>query len=53
MAVGDRDAPEVDVNYRQSPYQSQHPWDRVEGAPYGTRGGLVVDHVFPADGTYR
>ncbi len=53
MAVGDRRAPAVDVNYRQSPYQSQHPWDRVEGAPYGTRGGLVVDHVFPADGTYR
>ena len=53
MAVGDRNAPAVDVNYRRSPYQSQHPWDRVEGAPYGTRGGLVVDHVFPADGTYR
>ena len=22
------------------------------GAPYGTRGGMVVDHVFPADGEY-
>ena len=53
MAVGDRDAPTVDVSYRRSPYQSQHPWDHVEGAPYGTRGGIVVDHVFPADGTYR
>ena len=52
MAVGDRNAPAVDVNYRRSPYQSQHPWDHVEGAPYGTRGGMVVDHVFPADGTY-
>ena len=31
---------------------SQHPWDRVPGAPYGTRGGMVVDHVFPADGEY-
>ena len=53
MAVGDRNAPAVNVNYRQSIYQSQHPWDRVEGAPYGTRGGLVVEHVFPADGTYQ
>ena len=31
---------------------SQHPWDHVEGAPYGTRGGMVVDHIFPADGEY-
>jgi len=52
MAVGDRDAPSVDVTYKNSQYQSQHPWDRVEGAPYGTRGGMVVDHVFPADGMY-
>ena len=28
------------------------PGDHVEGAPYGTRGGLVVDHVFPADAEY-
>jgi hypothetical protein len=53
MAVGDRNASAVNVNYRRSPYQSQHPWDRVEGAPYGTRGGIVVEHVFPADGTYQ
>ena len=31
---------------------SQHEWDHVEGAPYGTRGGIVVDHHFPADGEY-
>jgi len=53
MAVGDKNAPAVNVNYRRSPYQSQHPWDHVEGAPYGTRGGIVVEHVFPADGTYQ
>jgi hypothetical protein len=53
MAVGDANAPAANVYYRQSPYQSQHPWDRVEGAPYGTRGGLVVQHVFPTDGTYQ
>ncbi|MEZ5419960.1 MAG: hypothetical protein R2708_21810 [Vicinamibacterales bacterium] len=25
----------------------------MEGAPYGTRGGLVVNHVFPADAEYE
>src|SRR5215468_990124 len=25
----------------------------IEGLPFGTRGGMVVDHVFPADGEYR
>ena len=25
----------------------------VEGAPMGTRGGISVVHVFPADGEYR
>ncbi len=34
-------------------YVSQHPWDHVEGAPYGTRGGMVVNHVFPADAEYE
>ena len=51
-AVGDRTAPAVDHSYKVSDYTSQHPWDRAEGAPYGTRGGIVVDHVFPADGEY-
>src|SRR5690606_25204248 len=31
---------------------SQHAWDRLEGAPFGTRGGIVVTHNFPADGEY-
>jgi uncharacterized protein DUF1592/uncharacterized protein DUF1588/uncharacterized protein DUF1587/uncharacterized protein DUF1595/uncharacterized protein DUF1585/cytochrome c len=52
MAIGDRDAPSINVNYKNSQYRSQHPWDHVEGAPYGTRGGIVVEHVFPADGMY-
>ncbi len=51
-AVGDRSATSVDRAYRKSDYASQHPWDRVEGAPYGTRGGIAVEHVFPADGEY-
>ena len=52
MAVGDRNAPAIDETYTNPQYISQHPWDHVEGAPYGTRGGIVVDHVFPADGEY-
>ena len=52
MALGDRHAPTVDSVYRTPIYQSQHPWDQVEGAPFGTRGGIVVEHVFPADAEY-
>ncbi|MDA1082677.1 MAG: DUF1592 domain-containing protein [Gemmatimonadetes bacterium] len=52
MALGDRDAVAIPVSYRQSPFVSQHPWDRAEGAPYGTRGGIVTTHSFPADGYY-
>jgi hypothetical protein len=52
MAVGDKTAPAVDKTYTNPTYVSQHPWDHVDGAPYGTRGGMVVDHVFPADGEY-
>ena len=26
---------------------------RVEGLPLGTRGGLLVEHLFPADGDYK
>ncbi len=53
MAVGDRTAPTIDTTYTNPSYLSQHPWDHVEGAPYGTRGGMVVEHVFPADAEYE
>jgi cytochrome c551/c552 len=52
LAVGDRHAPSVDSVYTSAGYVSQHPWNHVEGAPFGTRGGMVVEHVFPADGEY-
>jgi uncharacterized protein DUF1587/uncharacterized protein DUF1595 len=52
MAIGDRTAKPLDATYTAPGYLSQHPWDHVEGAPYGTRGGVVVDHVFPADAEY-
>jgi hypothetical protein len=52
MAVGDRTAVAIDNTYTAPSYLSQHPWDHVDGTPYGTRGGMVVTHVFPADGEY-
>ncbi len=52
MAVGDRHAPTLDRTYTNTSYVSQHPWDHVEGAPFGTRGGMAVNHVFPVDAEY-
>ena len=51
-AVGDRDAAASSVTYTNPPTVSQHEWERVEGAPFGTRGGISVLHSFPADGEY-
>ena len=50
LAVGDLDAVASEVTYSISGYTSQ--LDRVEGAPFGTRGGTSVIHNFPADGEY-
>jgi len=50
LAVGDPDVQPAEVNYEKTGYHSQ--WDRVEGAPFGTRGGISVVHNFPADGQY-
>lgn len=52
LALGQSEASRTSKTYRVPVYASQHAWDRVEGAPYGTRGGLVVDHHFPASGEY-
>jgi hypothetical protein len=53
MAIGDRNASTIKHTYTLSDYVSQHPYDHVEGAPYGTRGGIVAKHVFPVDGYYQ
>ncbi len=50
MAVGDIDAPSTQSTYRAIRTVSQ--LDRVDGAPYGSRGGISVVHNFPADGEY-
>src|SRR5437762_6359825 len=44
MAVGDRSAASVDATYSNPGYISQHPWDHIDGTPFGTRGGIVVEH---------
>ena len=51
LAVGDARATPAEVGFHVSRWASQ--LDTVEGAPYGTRGGISVEHVFPADGEYR
>ena len=33
--------------------RTQSQKDRVDGAPFGTRGGTVVTHNFLADGNYK
>jgi len=51
LAVGDRSATAREATYPVSRWTSQR--EHVDGAPYGTRGGLSVVHTFPADGEYR
>jgi mono/diheme cytochrome c family protein len=63
-AVGNRKAPAVTTTYGDvadmvislppsgapGTGRQQH---RLEGMPFGTRGGFVVEHNFPADGDYE
>jgi hypothetical protein len=51
LAVGDPSADAGSTTYDVPRTLSQK--GRVEGAPFGTRGGTVVVHTFPADGAYR
>jgi mono/diheme cytochrome c family protein len=51
LAVGDPAATARDATYPVSRWTSQR--EHVDGAPYGTRGGVSVLHTFPADGDYR
>jgi hypothetical protein len=50
LAFGDPEATPSQATYTMSSYVSQV--DRVEGAPFGSRGGISVVHNFPADGEY-
>jgi hypothetical protein len=50
MAVGYWKSP-AEATYLASSDASQN--QRVEGMPFGTRGGIVARHDFPADGEYK
>jgi mono/diheme cytochrome c family protein len=50
LAIGDKEAAASETNYRVPKTASQ--LSRVEGAPFGTRGGISQLHTFPADGDY-
>ncbi|HEX4932322.1 MAG TPA: DUF1592 domain-containing protein, partial [Gemmatimonadaceae bacterium] len=51
LAIGNARASAVSHTYTVPKTASQV--EHVEGTPYGTRGGIAVTHVFPADGEYR
>ena len=51
LAVGDRNASPGSTTWKVPRTASQ--MRHVEGAPLGTRGGMSVLHVFPADGDYQ
>ena len=50
LAVGDPKAAASATTYKVPRTGSQ--MRQVEGAPFGTRGGISVMHTFPADGEY-
>ncbi|HVY66240.1 MAG TPA: DUF1592 domain-containing protein [Gammaproteobacteria bacterium] len=51
MAVGDPQAKRDSRVYYAKPGSNQN--YHVEGMPLGTRGGMLVEHFFPADGQYQ
>jgi mono/diheme cytochrome c family protein len=50
-AIGNPAARPGSQTYR--PFRGADQSARVDGLPLGTRGGLLVEHLFPADGDYK
>ncbi|MBI4478257.1 MAG: DUF1592 domain-containing protein [Acidobacteria bacterium] len=50
LALGDKSASPTEATYKVPRTQSQ--MRHIEGTPWGTRGGLAITHIFPADGEY-
>ena len=50
LAVGDTAGGPSEETYRPAADLSQT--RHVEGLPFGTRGGMLIHHTFPADGEY-
>ena len=49
LALGHETAPSRKTYYAREDYSQE---DQVEGLAFGTRGGLLARHYFPADGEY-
>ncbi len=50
LALGDPNSAPTEATYKVPRTQSQ--MGHIEGTPVGTRGGVSLIHVFPADGEY-
>src|SRR5438309_10492432 len=50
LAIGEAATPSLTV-YRTPEDTSQE--YHIEGLPFGTRGGMLIRHVFPSDGEYQ
>ncbi len=51
IAVGDPEFPPEEKRYQVSQRMSQD--EHIEGLPFGTRGGILIEHNFPLDGVYE
>src|SRR6202162_4131479 len=49
LALGHETAPSRKIYYAREDYSQE---EHVEGLPFGTRGGMLIRHYFPADGEY-
>jgi hypothetical protein len=49
LALGHETSPGRKIYYAREDYSQE---DQVEGLSFGTRGGMLVRHYFPADGEY-
>jgi hypothetical protein len=51
QAIGRASAKPSSRQYRVNPAADQD--EHIDGLPLGTRGGMLIDHYFPADGEYE
>jgi hypothetical protein len=49
LAMGHDTSPARKVYHVREDYSQE---EHIEGLPFGTRGGMLVEHYFPADGEY-
>jgi len=50
LAVGNPNLPPTAETFHLAADYSQD--DRIDGLPFGTRGGTLIEHNFPSDGDY-